>query len=221
MNLIGKTLSELSPEELENIVIFLDIDDTLGKAIEIIELDTTNLYECIPGCKLLYVFEDYEPETYIFCYFIKSGIKWKKIKVKFKFRKSVLSVFDFFKKKNIHEIYLLSAAAEEYIEGIHHILQFYYKVNVKGYKSVSNVQQQIILEQINGTYKTVLYMEKDMIKAMNDLNISLEKIPILFDDKPYWAKNGFVVLIEEKDSLETFINTPIQRYREPLFIIYE
>ena len=43
----------------------------------------------------------------------------------------------------------------------------------------------------------------------------------LFDDKPYWAKNGFVVQITETDSIDTFIHGSIQRYKDPLFIIYE
>ena len=220
MNLIGKTLSELSPEELESIVIFLDIDDTLGKAIEILEINTDTLHECIPGCKLLYAYDDGK-DTYVFCYYIKHGEQWKRVEVTFRFRKTLLSLLQYFKEKNIHDIYLLSAAVEEYIEGIQYILQVYYYFDIKGYKSVSNVQQQIILEQINGNYECALYMEKDMIKAMAELDISMDKIPILFDDKPYWAKNGLVVPIIEDDRIETFINTSIQRYKEPLFIIYE
>jgi hypothetical protein len=220
MNLIGKTLSELSPEELENIVIFLDIDDTLGKAIEILEINTDTLHECIPGCKLLYVYDD-GLDTYVFCYYIKHGEQWKRIEVTFRFRKSLVSLLQYFKEKNIYDVYLLSAAVEEYIEGIQYILQVYYYFNIKGYKSVSNVEQKIILEKINGKYQTVLYMEKDMIKAMNDLYISMDKIPILFDDKLYWAKNGLVVPIIEDDSIDTFIDTPIELYKEPLFTIFE
>jgi hypothetical protein len=132
-----------------------------------------------------------------------------------------LSLLQYFKEKNIYDVYLLSAAVEEYIEGIQYILQVYYYFDIKGYKSVSNVEQKIILEKINGRYQCVLYMEKDMVKAMSELNISMDKIPILFDDKPYWAKNGLVVWIEETDNLDTFINVIIQRHKEPLFTIYE
>ena len=60
-----------------------------------------------------------------------------------------------------------------------------------------------------------------MIKAMSELDISMDKRPILFDDKLYWAKNGLVVPIDQTDSIHTFIDVPIQRFREPLFIIYE
>jgi hypothetical protein len=220
MDLIGKTLSELSPEELESIVIFLDIDDTLGNAIDILEINTDALHECIPRCKLLYVYDDGK-DTYVFCYYIKHLEQCKRIEVTFRFRKTLLSVLQYFKEKNIYDVYLLSAASEEYIEGIHYILQVYYYFDIKGYKSVSNVQQRMILEKINGNYQSVLYMEKDMIKAMDELDISLNKIPILFDDKPYWAKNGLVVPIEATDSMDIFIDVPIQLYKEPLFIIYE
>lgn len=221
MDLIGRTLSDLSPEELENVVIFLDIDDTLGKATEIIETDVNNLYECIPGCKLLYVFEDYEPDTYIFCYYIKSEKQWKKMKITFRFRKSLVALIDFFKEKNIEEIYLLSAAAEEYVEGIHNILYTYYNFKVKGYVSVAHLERTIILEKVDGRYKSVLYMEKDMIKAMSDLQILPHKTPILFDDKPYWGKNGFVVPVIEEDHVKTYISKPIQKCKEPLFTIFE
>jgi hypothetical protein len=220
MNLIGKTLSELSPEQLENIVIFLDIDDTLGKAIEIVETNADTLHECIPGCKLLYVYDDGK-DTFVFCYYIKCEEQWKRVEITFRFRKTLLSLLQYFKEKNIYDVYLLSAAVEEYIEGIQYILQVYYYFDIKGYKSVSNVEQKIILEKINGRYQCVLYMEKDMLKAMSELNISMDKIPILFDDKPYWAKNGLVVWIEETDNLDTFIDVMIQRYKEPLFTIYE
>ena len=165
MDLNGRTLSDLSPEELEKIVIFLDIDDTLGKAIEVIQIDTNNLYECVPGCKLLYVFEDYYPDTYIFCYFIKYNEQWKKVKVTFRFRKSVADLVDFFKQKNIYEVYLLSAAAEQYVEAIQSILYTYYNFNIKGYVSVAHAEPIIILEKIDGRFQQVLYMEKDMIKA--------------------------------------------------------
>ena len=220
MNVIGKTLSELSPEELENIVIFLDIDDTLGKAIEIVEINADTLHECIPGCRLLYVYDD-GPDTYVFCYYIKHLEQWKRVEIRFCFRKTLLSLLQYFKEKNIHDVYLLSAAVEEYIEGIQYILQVYYYFDIKGYKSVSNVHQIIILEKVNGRFQSALYMEKDMVKAMDELDISMDKIPILFDDKPYWAKNGLVVQITETDSIDTFIHREIRGYKDPLFIIYE
>jgi len=220
MNVIGKTLSELSPEQLENIVIFLDIDDTLGNAIEIVEINADTLHECIPGCRLLYVYDD-GPDTYVFCYYIKHLEQWKRVEIRFRFRKTLLSLLQYFKEKNIHDVYLLSAAVEEYIEGIQYILQVYYYFEIKGYKSVSGVHQRIILEKVNGRFQSALYMEKDMVKAMVELDISMDKTPILFDDKPYWAKNGFVVQITETDSIDTFIHREIRGYKDPLFIIYE
>ena len=38
-------------------------------------------------------------------------------------------------------------------------------------------------------------MEKDMELAKYELYILPTKIPILFDDKPFWAKNGFEAII--------------------------
>lgn len=220
MHLIGKTLSELSPDELEEIVIFLDIDDTLGKAIEVVEINTDTLHECTPGCRIVYVFSE-EKDTYVFCYYIKYENQWKRMVITFRFREAVFTLLQYFKEKKIEEVYLLSAAAEEYIEGIQYILQVYYHFNIKGYISVCNVQQQIILERIEGQFKQVLYMEKDMVKAMNQLEILPGKIPILLDDKPYWGRNGYVIPIIEEDHIDTYISKPIQSTREPLFTIFE
>ena len=61
-----------------------------------------------------------------------------------------------------------------------------------------------------------------MISAMNQLFIMPDKIPILLDDRPYWAKNGYVIPIRQDiDRISVYINTPIEEFKAPLFIIYE
>ena len=225
-NLVGKKFSQLNENELENIVVFLDIDDTLGKAIDIVEEDVDKSYndlydDCLPKYRLAYTVFVSE-NIYHFCYYTKTLYgQWKRIHVFFEIRNSLKDFIKYLDDKNITNIYLLSAASSEYIEGVLYILQYYCYFDVKGYVSVSTVQQRNIVTTINGKLRTVLYMEKDMELAKYELYVLPNKIPILFDDKPFWAKNGYVIPIKNIDTLGTYIDTPIQMYKEPLFVIYE
>jgi hypothetical protein len=223
MNLIGKRLSELSPEELKQLVIFLDIDETIGKAISVSqnEVDETVQTELYDGdqsrYRLLYTSHLYGT-VYSFSYYKNAGIRWIKVDITFEFRESFDALLDFFVIQSISEVYFLSAAVEEYIEGIIHIIKKFYGFSIKGYVSISDTQQRNILVDS----KVVLYMEKDMIFAMNKLFIMPDKIPILLDDRPYWAKNGYVIPIRQDiDRISVYINTPIEESKAPLFIIYE
>ena len=223
MNLIGKRLSELLPEELQQLVIFLDIDETIGKAIsisqkEVDETVRTELYDGYPSrYRLLYTSHLYGT-VYLFSYYKNVDVTWVQVDITFQFRESFDALLDFFVIQSISEVYFLSAAVEEYIEGILHIVKKFYGFSIKGYVSIRDTQQRNILVDS----KVVLYMEKDMISAMNQLFIMPDKIPILIDDRPYWAKNGYVIPIRQDiDRISVYINTPIEEFKAPLFIIYE
>lgn len=229
MNLIGKKISELSTEALEEIVFFLDIDETIGKAISIKQHDVPEnfreeLYEEYPPRYRLIYTTHLHGCTYLFCYYKKWLSRWSRVEVIFEFRAAFDGLIDFFVVNNISEVYFLSAATEEYIEAIQYIVRSEYGFYVKGYVSVCDKEQRNILVDS----KVVLYMEKDMEHAMDVLLIGEGKTPVLFDDRSYWAKNGYVVPIQPYqphslcvDRVSIYLDAPIEQFKAPLFILYE
>ena len=228
MNLIGKKISELSTE-LEEIVFFLDIDETIGKAISVQQNHVSEsfreeLYEEYPPRYRLINTTHLHGSTYSFSYYKKWLSKWSQVDVTFRFRESFDELIDFFVVNNISEVYFLSAATEEYIEAIQYIVRSEYGFYVKGYVSVCESEQRNILVDS----KVVLYMEKDMERAMDVLLVDSGKTPVLLDDRAYWAKNGYVVPIRPfqppncfADRVSIFLDTPIEDSKAPLFILYE
>jgi hypothetical protein len=237
---VGKSLSELSISQLDKLVVFLDIDETLGRYISIEESDIEQTHMSIEELEQLNTpldrligFEEIHKTLYKFGYYNKFLNNWRRISIKFRFRYIIDDLLDFFRKNNMKNIYLFSAAADEYVIAIKTIIEIYYDFTVIGYKSVNTLGRQIIL------LKDVpeLYMEKDMNKFMIEHNIPSDKIPILLDDRPHWGQNGLVIPIkivhkqlveniehsEELEKLENgeiFLNTPIELFKKPIMFMF-
>lgn len=222
-NVHGKTFRCLNKEELENVVIFLDIDETLGSIIgapsriakkeELLGKDLSQLENRIievctkPLC----------PNAFRFKYFTEGDDRvWYIVEAFFLFRSYLGELNRFFREKNMKEIYLFSAANREYVECIRRILINYYGFDIKNIFLANTYDKKIKIDLYRDTYyESVLadatYCPKDMWNVLEVLGHDDTKIPILFDDREYWGANGFTVRIICKNDISDFLDTPIQK----------
>ena len=208
----GKTFRDLEPELLDKVVVFLDIDDTLGicllNIVENMESDTSN-YD-INMDKILQIKKNTK-DIYEFEYCTYLNTNWIKVNIIFYFKCFLNELSEYLREKNI-DIYLFSAAHPTYIECIKRILVIDYNFDIKGVCYATKDTRKINISCGDITIDTY-YCAKDMYKELecyySDVN---NKIPILFDDREYWAANGFVVKIGSwTNHISDFLDNPIAK----------
>lgn len=217
----GFNLETLKESDINDLILFLDIDDTLGKAISN-ESEIFNTQEEIKSNQMLKL-EQINSNLYYFEFLTKETIEIFNLKqdiirihkIYFQFKSFIRDFFCFLKKRNIINICLFSAGSMIYIECIKIILNKYFlesEIHIENYISVFSKERMTIhREQSNSFFETLLYIPKDMFEALNTLGFK-NKIPLLIDDRGYWGANGFVININSSAStIYDFIEKSIEK----------
>ncbi len=230
----GLTFRALDAEIKKKLVIFLDIDDSLGMPIfsmirpldiEVEKLEqSTSENERIANIRRVQ-----NGDMFIIEYYSKGPSEWVKVEITFACKNFLKELNLYFKDNNINDVFLFSAAGPTYVECIRRILNTYYGFTINNVFSanmtnktiflIKNNQEEIIaLEDyyeneldltkiVKGTYHA-----KDMWKVLQELGYDNSRIPILFDDRDYWGANGFVVRINRlNNNISDYLDNPIRK----------
>ncbi len=216
LDIEGRTLRNLDEEMYKNIVIFLDIDDTLGiplvclpRPIDIsVDILNTFTKDSDKIKEIKRVSEDFYKIEY---YSNINPTDWVLVEVMFSFKNFLRQLGEFFEEKKIQDVFLFSAAGSTYIECIRRILITDYHLNIKDVFYANKIAQRMYINIDNNT-REVVYHAKDMWPALESYKYDNSKIPILFDDREYWGANGYVVKIQRlKNDISDFLDNPIHK----------
>ena len=219
-NVEGKTIRALEENEYNNLVVFLDIDETIGVSLINLPRNVDNNLEIFSTFTKLSdnikEIKKINDGFYKFEYYVSTPLKensdqqyWVLIEVMFSFKSFLKELSTFFKEKGIKDIFLFSAANPYYIECIRRVLITDYDFDIKDVFYADKNSKTMYLNDNNKIIE-VRYNAKDLWKALEFYNYDNSKIPILFDDREYWAANGFVVKIDKyKNDISDFLDNPI------------
>jgi hypothetical protein len=214
LDISGKTLRNLSEDEVNRLVLFLDVDDTLGNCIgtqvsliepEIFEREYQSaVLNVRPLSKLIFETEFLAREPHL--------KYWSKNIYEFKFKDYIINLFDFLKKKNIKNICLFSAANKGYVDCIEKILREFFEVDIITSISVHEEPRMSLYRKLGeNCFVEEIYIAKDMYKALQMINRE-DHIPLLIDDRPLWGANGFVIPINPfMNTIYEYIDKPIEK----------
>lgn len=217
----GFNLTTLKDSYIKDLVLFLDIDDTLGCTISN-QTEPFDTEEEITNNKILKI-EPIDNNLYYFEFISIDTIEILDIKkdiimvhkMFFQFKPFIRDFFCFLKKRNITNLCLFSAGSPIYIACIKNILNKYFlepEIYINNYISVFDKQQLSFNRVLSNNFtETLLYIPKDMNEALNILGLE-NKIPLLIDDRGYWGANGFVINVNVyASSIYDFIEKPIEK----------
>lgn len=229
----GKTIRNLEKNEYEKLIIFLDIDHTLGigmmNQLTPVENETIIPKDRIKEIKKV---NDFYVLQYYISYMVKREHtidddlyldnetnkgnefkkKWNLVEMKFVFKTFLKDLADFFKQKNILKVCLFSAAGRLYVECIRRILNSDFGFHIEDVFYAEKTNKEIYLHEDYKIGVKASYYLKDMWKALEICNLDNDKIPILFDDRDYWGVNGFVIRISSLiNDISDFLDNPIKK----------